>query len=400
MNLYERTSRLGSSIGDFADGTLNIPENHNGVSDLLDEARWEMDFMLRMQVPEGRPRAGMVHHKMHDKKWTPIGTAPHEDTTERWLYAPSTAATLNLAATAAQAARIYRDVDAPFAKKCLDAATRAFAAALSNPVALAPASPAEGGGPYDDRNIEDEKYWAAAELFVTTGEARYKDQLERSEYHLALAPILPAAPSAGQSAMAWETTQSLGTISLAIVPNKLPRGDVEKARASIRTAADTVVKIIDGQGYDVAIHHAKGYPWGSNSSVLNNLIILGIAHDLTGDRRYLEHAARGMDYLLGRNPLGQSYVTGYGTKPIKNPHHRFWAHQANPSRPSPPPGVVSGGPNSGLQDPYAQSNVKGCAPAKCFADHIESYSTNEVAINWNAPLAWVAAFLDEKGSRN
>ena len=134
--------------------------------------------------------------------------------------------------------------------------------------------------------------------------------------------------------------------------------------------------------------------------MLNNLIILGIAHDLTGDRRYLESAARGMDYLLGRNPLGQSYVTGYGERPINNPHHRFWAHQANPSRPSAPPGVISGGPNSGLQDPYAQSHLKGCAPAKCFADHIESYSTNEVAINWNAPLAWVAAFLDEKGSRN
>ena len=105
-----------------------------------------------------------------------------------------------------------------------------------------------------------------------------------------------------------------------------------------------------------------------------------------------------MNYILGRNPLDQSYVTGYGERPLMNPHHRFWAHQANAKFPSPPPGVVSGGPNSGLQDPYVQAaGLAGCAPQKCFVDNIEAWSANEMAINWNAPLAWVAAFLDEKG---
>jgi endoglucanase len=400
LNLYERTARLGKSLGDFSDGKLDIPENHNGVSDLLDEARWEIEFMLRMQVPAGNPRAGMVHHKMHDKKWTPLGTAPHEDTVQRYLYAPSTAATLNLAATAAQAARIFREIDPSFAQRCLTAATTAFSAAMSNPVALAPATPVEGGGPYDDRNVEDETYWASAELFVTTGDPAYKKQIERSPHYLALPPILPDTQSAAESAMTWQSTGALGTITLAVVPSKLTEADVARARAAIRRAADTVARVVDGQGYDIAIHHGKGYPWGSNSSVLNNLLLLCLAHDFTGDRRYLDHAARGMDYLLGRNPIGQSYVTGYGARPLKNPHHRFWAHQANPARPSPPPGIVSGGPNSGLQDPYAQSiGLKGCAPARCFTDNIQSYSTNEIAINWNAPLAWVAAFLDEKGNR-
>ena len=105
----------------------------------------------------------------------------------------------------------------------------------------------------------------------------------------------------------------------------------------------------------------------------------------------------GMDYILGRNPLDQSYVTGYGERPLENPHHRFWAHQANPKYPTPPPGVLSGGANSGFRIPTSRRRAsRGCAPQKCFVDNIEAWSANEMTINWNAPLAWVAAFLDEK----
>ena len=103
-----------------------------------------------------------------------------------------------------------------------------------------------------------------------------------------------------------------------------------------------------------------------------------------------------MNYLLGRNPMGMSYVAGYGTRAMKNPHHRVWAHQKDPRQPEAPPGAVAGGPNSMLQDPYIRKLGKsGCPAQTCYVDHVESYSTNEVAINWNAPLAWDAAFLDD-----
>ncbi len=96
------------------------------------------------------------------------------------------------------------------------------------------------------------------------------------------------------------------------------------------------------------------------------------------------------------NPLGQSYVTGYGSRPTQHPHHRFWAQQLDKSYPPPPPGAVAGGPNSSVQDSYARGfGLVGCVPQTCYVDHIESYSTNEITINWNAPLAWVAAFLDD-----
>src|SRR5262249_38008860 len=148
LDWWERTNALGTSAGDFADGKMNIPEHKNGVPDLLDEARWELEFELKMQVPAGEKLAGMVHHKVHDLKWTQLSTGPHEDPMPRYLQPPSTAATLNLAANGAQAARVWHKIDKAFSEKCLAAAERAWVAAKANPAMLA-AKGGEGGGPYD-----------------------------------------------------------------------------------------------------------------------------------------------------------------------------------------------------------------------------------------------------------
>ncbi len=394
MNEWERAALRGTSAP-FADGTMNIPEHHNGAPDLLDEARWELEFMLRMQVPDGEPNAGMVHHKIHDKEWTALGLAPNEDHQERFLAPPSTAATLNLAATAAQGARLWRKLDAAFAARCLVAAEKAWAAAEASPAIYAP-SGGVGGGPYDDRDVADERYWAAAELFVTTKKAIYGQALHRSPY-FAKVPTSVGGDGAPTS-MTWDHVQALGTISLALAKDALPAAETAACRGAVRAAADHYAALLRGQGYPVPFAPGtRGFPWGSNSFVLNNALVLGLAYDFGGDARHLDAAAEAMSYILGRNPLDQSYVTGTGARPLEHPHHRFWAHQANAKFPPPPPGALSGGPNSGLQDPYAQAaGLAGCAPEACFVDNIEAWSVNEIAINWNAPLAWVTAFLDER----
>ena len=396
MNQYERAHYLGGSTAALADGTLPIPENRNGRPDILDEARWEMDFLLKMQVPDGQPLAGMVHHKVHDESWTGLPIRPDQDPKQRQLRPPSTAATLNLAATAAQSARIWKELDHEFAAACLRAAERAWQTALAHPAVYAPAADSTGGGPYSDDNVSDEFYWAAAELYVTTGEVEYRDFILRSPHY----GMVPTAFGAGSApAMTWNTTQALGTITLAMVPNELSQEDIAAARRSIVAAADDFVGILNRQGYRVPFAPgADGkYPWGSNSFVLNNMIIMALAYDFTEDAAYLDGVVEGMDYLLGRNAMDQSYISGYGTRPLQHPHHRFWAQQLDPQYPQVPSGALSGGPNSSLQDPYTQSaGLAGCAPQKCFVDHIESWSTNEITINWNAPLAWIAGFLDER----
>jgi len=390
LNLYERARHLSSDAA-FGDGTLAIPERSNGIDDLLDEVRYELEFEMRMQVPSSAPKwQGMAFHKVHEEQWTAMPKAPHEAQNPRYLHRPSTAATLNLAANTAQCARIWKDIDPAFAKRCLAAATVAWEAAQRHPDLLAPGSDNVGGGPYDDLRLHDEFYWAAVELYLTTGNRRYAEYVRASSQHLDVSV-------GAQSAFNWQLVGALGVASIATVPG-FDDETVDQAKAALVRVADAYAATVAREGYRPPLSSQGGntYPWGSNSLLLNNMLVLGLAYDFTHDPRYRQAVADGMDYLLGRNPMSQSYVTGYGEVPLQNPHHRFWAHQLDATYPEPPPGIVSGGPNSALQDPYAQSaGLPGCAPQKCFVDHIESWSTNEVAINWNAPLVWVTAFLDD-----
>jgi len=398
LNWYERTKHLSGDLADWGDIKGFIPESQNKVSDVLDEARWELEFFLKMQVPEGKPNAGMVHHKIHDVEWTALGLAPHESKAARAIHPVSTSATLNFAAAVAQAARIWKDIDPKFSKVCLDAAEKAWKAAKQNPNKLALRADTIGGGPYDDDKLADEFYWAAAELYATTGQNAYAEELKKSPLDQEFGNGASDGPDQAPTPMTWQRVDALGKISLAVAPGKVPAAMREKYRAQIEKAAKSYLGIAEHQGYRVPLEPSKSgkYPWGSNSFVLNNMLVMALGYDFTKDAQLLRGVALGMDYLLGRNPMAKSYVTGYGTRPLDYPHHRFWAHQANAKYPKPPAGVISGGPNSGLEDPYVKAaGLTSCAPEKCFIDHSEAWSTNEITINWNGPLMWVAGWLDE-----
>jgi endoglucanase len=387
VNSFERAKRSGTESA-LGDSTLRVPERGNGTPDVLDEARWELDFLMRMQVPEGKPYAGMAFHKIHDAAWTGLPTRPEQDAQQRELHRPSTAATLNLAATAAQCARVFAPYDAAYANRCLTAARRAWTAAKANPAMYAPDSDGTGGGAYGDSQVTDEFYWAAAELYATTGQSAYRDAVTSSSWHT-------SAGAFTSFGFGWAETAALGRITLATVPNSLPASDVSRLRSSVTAAADGHLSTMAGQGYAVPLP-VSAYVWGSNSQVTNNAIVMAVAHELTGQQRYRAGVLEAMDYLLGRNTLGLSYVTGYGEKFSRNQHHRFWAHQLDSSLPNPPAGSLAGGPNAALQDPVAQERLSGCKPAACYIDDIGSYSTNEVTVNWNAPLAWLAAYAAER----
>ena len=379
MDSYEQSLYNGDFAG-LKDGLLAIPENHNGIPDVLDESRWEMEFLLSMQVPAGQPLAGMAHHKIHDLAWTPLPTAPQNDPQPRYLHPPSTAATLNLAAAAAQCARVWAFWDKAFSQRCLTAARTAWQAALAHPAIYAPADDSVGGGAYDDTDVSDEFSWAAAELYATTGDRQY------------LGHITTKITSDGFS---WRDTGALADLTIVRLPWRFPPAQVAAARARVLKVADGYVHDVRSQGYPTPYLPTDGqYVWGSNSAVTNNALIIATAYDLTHRADYRDAVLGSMDYLLGRNALNQSFVTGYGERASHNEHNRIFAHELDPKLPNPPVGAMAGGPNSGLQDPVALQNLPGCAPAKCYLDEIDSYSTNEVAINWNSSLAWLAGFAD------
>ncbi|MFF9089964.1 glycoside hydrolase family 9 protein [Streptomyces sp. NPDC014991] len=390
LNEYERSrgARTGQP-GKLGDGALAIPESGNKVPDILDEARWELEFLLKMQVPQGEPLAGMAHHKIHDANWTGLPLLPSDDPQQRELHPPSTQATLNLAATAAQAARLYRPYDRAFASRALKAAESAWAAAEAHPAMYASDSDGIGGGAYSDSDANDEFYWAAAELYLTTGEKQFADHLLASPLH--------TADVFGATGFDWGRTAALGRLDLATVPNRLPGRD--QVRRSVVKAADAYLATLDAHPYGLPYAPTgNSYDWGSNSQILNNALVIADAYDITGRAAYRDGAVQSMDYILGRNALNQSYVTGYGEVASHNEHSRWYAHELDPALPNPPKGTLAGGANSSIQDPYAQGKLQGCVGQFCYIDDIQSWSTNETAINWNAALAWMAAFVADQGN--
>ncbi|MEV5209421.1 glycoside hydrolase family 9 protein [Micromonospora sp. NPDC053740] len=392
LNTFERTKTAATANGgaELADSTLRVPERNNGVPDILDEARWELEFLLRMQVPAGKPLAGMVHHKIHDQNWTGLPLSPQDDPQPRELHPPSTAATLNMAATAAQCARLFAPYDAAFATRCGTAAKTAYAAAKAHPAVYASPTDGTGGGAYDDSNVTDEFYWAAAELYLTTGAQNYLADLTASPHHTG--NVFDAR------GFGWQSVAALGRLDLATVPNGLPAADLARVRASVTAAADTYLAELRRQAYGLPMPgDANSYFWGGNSNVINNAVVLATAFDLTRNPAYRDGAVQAMDYILGRNALNISYVTGWGEHAAQNQHSRIFGHQLDPNLPRPPAGSLAGGPNAALQDPFVAQLLAGCEPMFCYVDDINSYSTNEVAINWNSALTWIASFLADQG---
>ena len=387
LNAYEQ---FGAA---FEDGKAKIPEAGNGVNDLLDEARTNIEFMLAMQVPKGQSvwvasgkqdkdkplnlkkienAGGLVHHKVHAKKWAGDAVYPHEFTQERFLYPPSTGATLNVAAIGAYCARLWRDIDAAFSARCLAAAQDAWDAAqrYNNIYAY---SNFDGGGPYGDKDYRDEFYWAAQELAITTQQSQYTKAAQL--YSAEIEPLVKAEEPS------FNSTHLLGMFS-------------KQDPKDIGRAADLILADTSSEPLHIPYDKAA-YKWGSNSELANRAIILGHAYNLTQDVKYRDGVIHLMDYLLGRNPLGQSYISGYGKQTYVNPHHRHWSHSNRDGAPIVPSGVLSGGPNNdNMSDPIAKNQIGKCAAQTCWTDHYTAWTQNEITINWNAPLVWMASFLD------
>jgi endoglucanase len=133
-----------------------------------------------------------------------------------------------------------------------------------------------------------------------------------------------------------------------------------------------------------------GYIWGSNMNVMNHAMTLILASKLSGSPEYGQAARGHWDYLLGCNATGYCYVTGFGSKPVRFPHHR---PSVGDGVDEPVPGMVAGGPNAGLQDDAAKAHLAGLPPAYCFIDDKDSYATNEMTIYWNSPAVFAAAYF-------
>ena len=212
---------------------------------------------------------------------------------------------------------------------------------------------AVGTGTYEDKFIADEFQWAAAELFITTGKQIYKDTLSTRK-------ILYSTNPPG-----WQEVSGMASLSLATVPNELEQTRIDSIKNSIITQANNFLTQIQSGAF--RIPGAGWFYWGSNGVFAGAGVCLIYAYKLTDDIKYIKGAAEIADYLLGKNATPYSFVTGFGASCSMNPHHRpSVADGIEPSI----PGFLVGGPNPTPKD---------------YTDSYSNYTTNEIAINWNAP---------------
>jgi endoglucanase len=360
---------------------LNIPVSGNGTPDFLNEVRWNLEWMLKMQDDDGG-----VWHKQTSEQF-PGFVMPEDDHLTSEVIgtgeAPykSTCATADLAAVAAIAARLYQPFDAKFAERNLVAARQAWLWTEKFPNVTFKNPQGISTGEYGDSNCSDERLWAAAELWRTTGEPVYDDYFLK--HYAEFRPSLEA-PSREN----WKDVAAMGLWTYALSTRQ---GADAKAVADIRertaVAGRTIVEHTEKNPYRVSLQTGD-YVWGSNGVAANYGMELLVANALAPNPSFVEGALDNLHYLLGRNTFSISWVTQVGENPYHHPHHRPSGADKNAE---PWPGLLSGGPNAGRQDVALKKLPEGLPPARVYVDAQESYASNEIAINWQAELVFLLA---------
>ena len=358
---------------------VGVPHSGDGVDDLLQEAKYELDWMLKMQSQNG-----LVYSKVTCANF-PDTVMPEKETQPLIISYTSTPATADFVAVMSLAARVFKSTKSSELKsaadKYLKAAKKSWKYLAKNPKVKGHTNP-EGitTGEYPDTKDRDERLWAAAELYRTTGDK-------------SLIPFIDdCASELNMTGYGWLDCGGYGCYA-ALANKKLKKAATstyQKVYDGFRNIVIEASKTVAESPY--GINRTDTYEWGSNMGIANDGMMFLMAKnvlnkdDYSGDLQ--DDAQSQLDYLLGKNPTGYCFVTGFGTKSPKNPHHR-----PSQVKKKAIPGMLVGGVNNGLDDPYCQNVLRDTPAAKCYADVDQSYSTNEVAVYWNSPLIYLLTVI-------
>ncbi|NEQ49579.1 MAG: glycosyl hydrolase family 5 [Leptolyngbya sp. SIO3F4] len=369
LSLYEQYPSL------FWDGQLTIPESGNGTPDVLDEMKFGLDWMLRMQRSDGA-----VYRKLSGTEW-PIGLAPDEDNQTRYIYGISTPETGKFAGTMAMASRLFQEFDPGSANRYQGAADLAWQYLESQPTMEVDWYEGDdsGSGKYLASEVDreeslktdvDDRFWAAVELYISTGNKQYQQYVES---HLAKIPY---------TLFEWKDMSPLGIIDYRL-QQRQPISSETKTLIDQKlfAKANEILTRVENNGYRLGNHR---FIWGSNKMAAEEGITLAYAYQLSQDKRYHTAALDQLHFLLGRNPFNQTFVTGIGARPVRHVNHLFARAKGLLI-----PGLVVGGPNSDAQDNIAPKGLG----ILSYLDSEKSYATNEYAIDYNASLIGLIGLL-------
>ncbi len=351
---------------------INIPESGNGIPDILDETRYGLTWLLKMQADSGG-----VYHKLTCENFP--GYIMPENEVDQLIVTPiSTTATADFCASMAMAYEFYYDIDKNFAETCLAAAEKAWSFLESNPSFIFSNPKDITTGEYGDKSDLDERYWAAAQMYRATGETKYLQAFEKITT---------------RTGLDWSTVGDYGNIAFLTMDNVDKSSALyTKIKSAVTAQASTFNTVTTNSAYGVAI---SKFNWGSNMTVANAGVILGLADEFGNGGDYMNSAESNLNYLLGKNPLATCFVTGYGTLSPKSPHHRPSMAKGQAMK-----GMLVGGVNSNLEDSAAEAYLTNSPSAKRYVDHAESYSTNEVTTYWNSPFIYLLALIEAESGED
>ena len=335
---------------------LNLPEKGGPIPELLAEVKWELDWVLTMQEPDGR-----VLHKLSTLRFGPF-INPEDEKEPRYFTPWGSTSTANFVGMMAMAARIYEPYDARFAERCLVAALKSYDYLVRHPDYVPADLEGFHTGPYESPDADD-RLWAAAELWVTTGQASILADVESR---------IRADAMQVDTDFDWGNLRNLGLIAYLFADRDGRNPElVEALQQDLIAAADRIVQTAQAHPYSRPL--GDRYYWGCNGTVARQLHVLQSAMRVQAKAEYEHVSLDAIHHLFGRNVHGRSYVTGLGYRPPLHPHDRRIAEDGVDA---PWPGYLVGGANPTAQD---------------WFDEIGSYRTNEIAINWNGALIYALA---------
>ena len=370
----------------FTKGQLVFPKgvkSDENLPDVLSEVKFEIDWMRKMQRQDGS-----TFHKVSGLTWPGFDISPDTDTQPRYIFSTATYSSAIYGASLAVGARVYEPFDKVYAQSLKKDAERVwdYLQKTPNPVYRVDEGQENGSGPYNKNTDIEERLWLAAEMFLTTGDKKYEDYLQKEQDRLTDKP----------SFFTWDNTLALAQFAYAKSTNADKDLQTEVRKAFI-SYADDILNKINTDGFECALAKEE-YTWASTKNDLTQADILLMAYQLQPKQEYIDGALAQIHYLFGRNALNKSFMTGIGDNPPEHPHNRI--HESTGAYVA---GLVVGGPNHVIggdpdQTKYLES---GHIPvAKSYIDVLTSWSTNEYAIDYTAAAVYALSWFAEPETIN
>ncbi|MCL2182785.1 MAG: glycoside hydrolase family 9 protein [Chitinispirillia bacterium] len=345
-----------------------------GMPKFLAEVKWNLDWVATMQYSE---TDGRVSHKLSATGFCGY-IMPEAETSTRFFVPWGTAATASFVAQMALAARVYAPYDKAASDKWLAQARVSYDYLAANQAFTAPTQTEFSTGEYGASSDRDNRLWAAAEMWETTGEAKYLQDFESRTLPNMFAHL------------GWADVNVLAGITY-LMSEKPGRKQsrVDSLHNNLISVAGRLADSSNKHGYG-RVFGAGNYYWGQHGALTANSYILNAAYRLTGDEKYRAAAHEILGNMFGRNYFNRSFVTGVGHNPPVDPHCR-----RSIADESPWPGYIVGGPHrNNLTDsngnPIAPqgANCPSATPGTCYFDYYADYARNEIAINWNGSMIY------------